>query len=426
MQMPLSRRDRGRSAFHDSSPRVRLSRRYSVPTTALIILTFSSLYLVAFQYYHHTSYRDPTSYFFDSRRAYERLYSSQRIGEAEAYIAAAEHAVRPTRSSTESPLICVGIATVARRRDQYVSLTVGSLLAGLSDEERKSIFLNLLIGHTEPSQHPISAERWVDALPDRILQYRKESPDFDQIRAWEEGGWYRNKTIYDYSYLLKDCYDTGAEYVAMIEDDTLAVAGWLPRALKALDAVVNAMHARAPVEKWMYLRIFYVDDLLGWNSEEWPRYVFWSLTVWTLLTGTMVAMKKRFRRQFEPLSFTAIMILSCLCIPAAITLHFLAGRQTMWPTPPGILEMNKYGCCSQGLIFPRSIIPLLLERSDLKTDWLVDMMIETIANKEGYTRWAVVPPLLQHIGATSSKGYGFDNSARHLWNFRFELYPHQR
>lgn len=164
--------------------------------------------------------------------------------------------------------------------------------------------------------------------------------------------------------------------------------------------------------------MFYVDYLLGWYGEDWLIYLFCSISVWMLLTGTTVAMKQWFRRQMEPFSPTIIIVFSCVFIPAAIVLHFLAGRQTTWPIRPGVHEMNKYGCCSQGLIFPRSIIPLLLERTDLETDWLVDMMIEQIANQEGWSRWVVVPALLQHIGATSSKGYDFDNSAKQLWNFR--------
>jgi N-Acetylglucosaminyltransferase-IV (GnT-IV) conserved region len=426
VHMHFSHRYSSLDGSHDSSPRIRLFQKYSISTTTLIISTFSLLYLVAFRYYHYTSYRDPTSYFFDPSRAYERLYSSQRIREAEAYIVAAEHAAPPVRSPAKTPILCVGIATVARRGQQYVGETVGSLLAGLSNDERKNIFLNLLIAHTEPSKHPVFAEKWVETLPDRLLEYNKDSPDFDRVRDWEEGGWYRNKTIYDYTYLLKDCYNTGAQYVAMVEDDTIAVAGWFPRALKAIDIVTTEMHSRPPYKKWIYLRMFYADDLLGWNSEDWPKYLFWSFAIWATLTGTMVAMKKRFRRPFEPLSHTAIALLSCLGIPAAISLYFMAGRQSMQPISPGVHEMNKYGCCSQGFIFPRSIIPSLLERTDLVTDWLVDMMIETIADKAGYTRWAVVPSLLQHIGATSSKGYGFDNSARRLWNFRFEEYPYER
>ena len=225
---------------------------------------------------------------------------------------------------------------------------------------------------------------------------------------------------------MKDCFETGAEYVAMIEDDTLAVAGWLPRLVDALDAVATNMRNRPRGEKWIYLRLFYTDDLLGWNSEDWPVYLSGSFIFWASVTAMMVALKKRFPRHLEPLTFGTMATVSSFCIPAVVLLYFMAGRQTVSPISPGIHEMNKYGCCSQGLVFPRSIIPPLVQQMDLETRGLVDMMIEKIADRSGYVRWAVVPPLLQHIGTTSSKGYGFDVSAQRLWNFRYELYPSLR
>lgn len=394
--------------------------RFSLSPTGLLFASFCFLYLGFFRYYHHVSHRDPTSYFFDPSRAYERRYSSTRIAEAAEFLKSADSILRPAQPEDWTPTICVGIATVARRGEQYVRLTVASLLAGLNELERKSIFLNLLIGNTEASKHPIYSEKWIETLPDRVLTYRQENPDFERIKYWEDGGYYRNKTIYDYTHLLRDCYDTGAEYVAMIEDDTLAVKDWLPSALHSLDSVKK----RAVEGKWIYLRLFYVDELLGWNSEEWPRYLVLSTLIWALLTGIMMAAKKGFKNELKSIPTSAVWITSCMFIPAIIALHFMAGRQTMWPISPGVHEMNKYGCCSQGLVFPRAIIPDFLEHTDLTTDWLVDMMIEKVADDEGWTRWAVIPPLLQHVGAISSKGHGFDDSAKTLWNFRFGDYPY--
>ncbi|CAG8241734.1 unnamed protein product [Penicillium salamii] len=394
--------------------------RFSLSPTGLLFASFCFLYLGFFRYYHHVSHRDPTSYFFDPSRAYERRYSSTRIAEAAEFLKSADSILRPAQPEDWTPTICVGIATVARRGEQYVRLTVASLLAGLNELERKSIFLNLLIGNTEASKHPIYSEKWIETLPDRVLTYRQENPDFERIKYWEDGGYYRNKTIYDYTHLLIDCYDTGAEYVAMIEDDTLAVKDWLPSALHSLDSVKK----RAVEGKWIYLRLFYVDELLGWNSEEWPRYLVLSTLIWALLTGIMMAAKKGFKNELKSIPTSAVWITSCMFIPAIIALHFMAGRQTMWPISPGVHEMNKYGCCSQGLVFTRAIIPDFLEHTDLTTDWLVDMMIEKVADDEGWTRWAVIPPLLQHVGAISSKGHGFDDSAKTLWNFRFGDYPY--
>ncbi|CAG8262776.1 unnamed protein product [Penicillium salamii] len=363
---------------------------------------------------------DLISFFFDPSRAYERRYLLVRIAEAEDFLWDAGDVNKPARSKTWTFTICVGISTVVRRKQQYVGLIVVSLLDGLSEEERRSVFLNLLISNIEPSTHPSFSEKWVEMLLDRLLTYGKDDPDFAQLKTWEDGGWYWNKTIYDYTYLLKNCYDIGAEYVAMLEDDTLVVKGWLPFALQALDDIKQ----RTANTNWIYMRLFYVDDLLGWNSEEWPKYLAWSFIIWALLTAIMVAFKRGFSHKLKTIPNSAIGITSCIFIPAAVALHFMAGRQTMWPISPGVYEMNKYGCCSQGLVFPRSIIPEFLEWTDLTTDWLVDMMVEKIADYEGWTRWAVIPSLLQHVGATSSKGYGFDDSAKTLWNFRYEDYPH--
>jgi hypothetical protein len=301
---------------------------------------------------------------------------------------------------------------------------VGSLFAGLSQQERDSIFFDFLVGHTDPAKHPIFAEHWLDILPDRILQYPRDTAEFDQVRAWEEGGWYRNKSIHDFRYLLKDCYGTGAQYVAVVEDDTLAIEGWFKRLLDALDTVQVKMNGYPSGRRWIYLRLFYTDNLLGWNSEHWPTYLFWSFVVWISLMTMMLATRRHFPRQLELFTMEVMAAISVICIPAMVLLFFLAGKQTMMPIPAGVQKMNKYGCCSQGFVFPRDMVPHVLDKLKLETKGLVDMQIEKIADVGGYIRWAVVPPILQHIGAMSSKGYGFDDNARQTWSFRFERYPY--
>jgi hypothetical protein len=383
-----------------------------------ILAGFSIFYLFLIQYCRHANYRDPTSYFFDPTRAYERMYSADRIREADAFIRSAELLSAGPKPAQQTPVVCVGVATVTRRGEQYVRRTIGSLLDGLSEDERHSLYLNILIGHTDPSKHPIFDDKWVETLPNKVLEYKKT--DIARIQEWEDGGWYRNKTIFDYTYLLNDCYATGARYIAMIEDDTLAVEGWYPRALEALRDIETKMERRR--EKWVFLRLFYIEDLFGWNSEYWPTYLFWSFVTWTIATSSLVVARNTSPSLQNFLSNASILVVSGVCIPALVALFFASGRNSIWPLRPGIHEMNKNGCCSQGYVYPRSIISLLLERTDLETDWLVDMMVEEIADQEGWVRWASAPALLQHIGTTSSKGYGFDETASSLWNFGFELY----
>ncbi|KAL6243574.1 hypothetical protein RBB50_009567 [Rhinocladiella similis] len=372
-------------------------------------------------YCRSTAYRDPTSAFFDARRAYLTRYSAHRLREAEAYIATLEHG-KKTETSPGEQTLCLGIATVARRDHQYVRSTVGSLFAGLSENERNKIFFNFFIAHVDPSTHPVFGEKWLDALPDRLLEYPHEGSDRDQIQIWEEGGWYRNKSIYDYKYLLRDCYETKAPYIAIIEDDTLAVGDWFRRLLDALEIVQKKTEEQFPGQNWIYLRLFYSDNLLGWNSEDWPTYLFWSFVAWSSISAAMLGLRRHFPRKLEYMTTGVMAAISLVCVPAPTVLFFLAGKQSMMPISPGIQLMAKYGCCSQGFVYPRTVIPQVINQVRLETKGLVDMQIERVADQGQYMRWAVVPPLLQHIGATSSKGYGFDDIARQIWNFRYELY----
>jgi hypothetical protein len=409
-------------------PRIDLGQAHSARSFSLqylltrspvkILAGFSIFYLFLIQYCRHANYRDPTSYFFDPSHAYDRMYSADRIREADAFIRSAELLSAGPKPAQQPPVMCVGVTTVARREEQFVRRTIGSLLDGLSEDERHSLYLNILIGHTDPSKHPIFNDKWVEILPNKVLEYKKT--DIARIREWEDGGWYRNKTIFDYTYLLNDCYATGARYIAMVEDDTLAVEGWYPRALEALRDVETKMERRR--EKWVFLRLFYVEHLFGWNSDYWPIYLSWSFVTWAIATSSLVAARNTSRSLQNFLSNASILVISGVCVPALVALFFASGRNSIWPLRPGIHEMNKNGCCSQGYVYPSSIISLLLERTDLETDWLVDMMVEKIADQEGWVRWASTPALLQHIGATSSKGIGFDKTASSLWNFGFELY----
>ncbi|KAK6375676.1 hypothetical protein LTS17_007498 [Exophiala oligosperma] len=398
---------------------------------ARLLVGFAFFYLLTIVYCRSTTFRDPTSAFFDARRAHVTRYSALRLREAEAYMADLELGGKIEKieaspgEQQHHPLLCLGIATVARRgHHQYVRSTVGSLFAGLTEDERKMIFFNFFIAQADPSTHPVYGEKWLDTLPDRLLEYpHGGGSDRDQIRVWEEGGWYRNKSIYDYKYLLRDCYETtDAAYVAIVEDDTLAVGDWFRRLLDALQVVQDRMDKQLPGQSWIYLRLFYTESLLGWNSEDWPTYLFWSFVVWSSISSAMLVVNRRPSWKVEFLTTGVMGVVSLVCVPALIVLFFLAGKQSTMPIAPGVQMMNKYGCCSQGFVYPRAVVPLVTDQVRLETKGLVDMQIEKVANQNRYMRWAIVPPLLQHIGATSSKGYGFDDNARQIWNFRYESY----
>ena len=123
-----------------------------------------------------------------------------------------------------------------------------------------------------------------------------------------------------------------------------------------------------------------------------------------------------------------ILTVCAVAVPLTIVLFFGTGRVTLFPLPAGVSVMNRYGCCSQGLVFPR------LKAEDLAS-WFVearvgfvDVLIEEYADRHAdEERLALVPSVLQHVGRKSSKGGdggrspGSDRSAAEkIWNFGFE------
>ncbi|KAL4942935.1 hypothetical protein BDV06DRAFT_191006 [Aspergillus oleicola] len=164
--------------------------RYSVSATSIIVFTFFILYFLSIHHLHGLSYRDPTSFFFNADRAYERRYSSKRVKEASTFIGNTSDITPPTRDLGEQPILCVGIVSICRRGDQFVGLIVGSLLDSLSKSERRKMLLYLHIGNTNPADHLIYFEKWVKMFADCLLTYLKDNPNFNQLQKWEEDGWY--------------------------------------------------------------------------------------------------------------------------------------------------------------------------------------------------------------------------------------------
>lgn len=388
-------------------------------STLILLLTSAVLWTLFYQYCRFASSRDPTSYFFNHDSGYERRYSLHREHAAYTFIESANTSSHALIKSSTDPFICLGIATIARSSSQqYVRGTVGSLLEGLTPEERKSIYLMPFVANTDPEDHPIFHEPWLAHLSDRILEYDVSEDDLAKLRRFGEGHHFRNKSMYDYGYLLEKCYDTGASWVAMIEDDVLARSGWYPDAQRAL----RRLQTSSAKGHLLYLRMFYTEALLGWNSEEWARYLGWSFVSLLVLLSILLAARIRSKRINRLLPNLNVAILCFVCLPAFVSLYFMAGRITMQPPAPGIHEMNRFGCCSQGFIFPRIIVPRLIERTKkaMDEDYYVDMLLERWADAEELRRFVLVPSLLQHVGRKSSKGWGYDESASTTWNFGFE------
>lgn len=317
--------------------------------------------------------------------------------------------------------MCIGVATVKRPiREQYVRGTIGSVLEGLSEAERAQIHLITFIAHTDPMLHPIYHESWLRALSDRVLTYDVLDEDMAELHKFEEEKLPRNKSMYDYGYLLGNCLKTNADWITIVEDDVIAKAGWYDMAMTSLQKA----QGQAAGAGWLYLRMFYTETLFGYVSEHWPRYLSASLALFLVLLAALVESRRRSSFIRRHLSDVGICVLCCCCLPAFISLYFMAGYVTTHPPQPGVRLMPDFGCCSQGFIFPQEIVPLIIERTKkaMYEDLYVDMLLERFADAQELARFSQFPSLLQHIGLKSSKGFGYDGSAGEIFNFEFETF----
>ncbi|OAL46965.1 integral membrane protein [Pyrenochaeta sp. DS3sAY3a] len=373
---------------------------------------------------------DPTSIFFSPEKGYLPRYSAVRREQAESFIRSYNSTVPPKslRSDLDNTrrTLCVGIPTIGRQDVQYVRSAVGSLLEGLTPDERRDIYLIVFIPQSNPASHPEFNETWIHHLADRVLTYDSVDVNITHIKDMEaEGGLYARKGLHDYSYLLTECAKQHTPYIAIFEDDTIAMDGWYHRTIAAIRNAEEQAAQKSTNSSFLYLRLFYTEEFLGWNSEEWRTYLFYSLCVafvptamliiiWTLAGRTTLS-----RVICKPRAVMAVYV----SVAIMILLFFGLGRATVLPLPTGVHEMAQFGCCSQALVFPRNKALELITYFQESRTGFVDVLIEKFADLRNEMRFAITPCVAQHIGRISSKmgKYGTISKEK-LWSFRFEGY----
>jgi hypothetical protein len=178
----------------------------------------------------------------------------------------------------------------------------------------------------------------------------------------------------------------------------------------------------------LYLRLFWTEFYFGWNSEEWFSYL-----VASIVLAFIALLAVRFTRRKVPQieEYVSTWSIPTIWVPLCIILYFAAGRVTVQPMSKGLIEMNNFGCCSQGLLFPRTKAETLLQWYEEHDAGLIDMLTEEYADRHGETRYAMNPPVMQHVGMQSSKPgresqmdivpENWVTPSHKLWNFVFEL-----
>lgn len=138
---------------------VNLQRLLLVITSSLagkVLLVSLVLYGIAFEYCRLRYWRDPHSAFFDDTHVYDLKYSLYREHEALQHISAYNARIQPPPSTyaSSNPRMCLAFVTVKRDHVNYFDASIGSLLSGLDDTERRVISVNVLFANTNPEIHP--------------------------------------------------------------------------------------------------------------------------------------------------------------------------------------------------------------------------------------------------------------------------------
>lgn len=343
-----------------------------------------------------------------------------------------EHHSTPYRNSVDSPWpsLCVGILSAARE-PRYLDVTVGSLLDGLTSDERHELHLLALLPHSDPTKHSAYREPWLHNLVDEVIHYNTSKAQSDHITALEnEEAPFREKGLFDYGSLVDACLDrTDAPYIAIFEDDIVAAPDRYRETLAGLaKCELELSRARDRSQELLYLRLFYTEQFLGWNSEDWLEHGLWS----SLVIGAswiMLLYARLWHNGVKRLLMSRVVTTACIgATPLLVLLFFAVGRTTLLPLSPGVSVMNKYGCCSQALVFPRASAQDLVLWFQESRIGFVDVLIEEYGDRNpSRDRFALIPPVIQHVGRRSSKNTESDepsanglSAAERIWSFEFE------
>ncbi|KAM4055889.1 n-Acetylglucosaminyltransferase-IV (GnT-IV) domain-containing protein [Hirsutella rhossiliensis] len=392
-------------------------------------------WLLLFRYCQIHSYADPGAFFFDAERAFTPFYSAARETEADYFLqklptttAAAD---QPRRDSSSSDRICLGIPSIRRQGEQFLPRTVASLVDTLSLEQRRQLVIVVLLADDEPQINPAFGQAWLERLTDEVLVYADPSSlpvatNYRSINGSQQhDGASREKHVQlDYASLVDACITHDADYFALLEDDVIASRDWLARLRSSLSQIENM----ATPKDWLYLRLFYAEKYLGWNSEEWPSYSKNVALVYAAAAATVVLFRRVKLALLQPAKWEVRLHGSRRTFPAVqfnfwmlafIGLYFMAGRLTVNGYQAGLREMERNGCCAQGLVFPSRHLRMLASRlKEPPHDLPGDSFIEQVADNEGLSRWAMVPSVLQHVGVRGSSESG--GVRKTSWNFSFE------
>jgi GR25 family glycosyltransferase involved in LPS biosynthesis len=390
----------------------------------LTIATF--VWLIAILYCKINFYRDPGSAFFDENRAFIRVHSAYREEQSVKFL---ERSSEHPQKASASPSMCAVFLSVKRIGEQPLDVSIGSraplacplqwklldvtfldesltqsqlaiasALEGMFPQERADIHVGVLFAHTNPEDHPSWRNPRLRNLVDEAFSYNTTSQNHTMIQDWETSHNYKRKGVFDYTYGLEYCLNTTkSPYIAIFEDDVIFAAGWLLYTLNNLSNLQMRLATQA--NDWLFLRLFNQERSIGWASRDiGGNHEFLITTIIAIpLVAVILLLRRRYPRVHRYMDNWTLAIVCLVIIPAFIVLFYQAGKASLLPPRPGIRD-EAFGCCSQGLVFPREEARPVVDMFRHRGSGQVDLILNDIADDKGLTRYAQYPVVMQHLG----------------------------
>jgi GR25 family glycosyltransferase involved in LPS biosynthesis len=259
----------------------------------------------------------------------------------------------------------------------------------------------VLLAHTNTTTHPSSQLSWLHQAANDVHGYNVSLDALSQLARLEEEGNYATKAVFDYIYALEKCHGTGSDLIAIFEDDIIFAETWLVSTFKAVTDIRNKF--KASDHDWLFLRLFNQERSTGWASmvpgDNHELLIYLIITIPTLAALTTLRIRSSTVRRH--LDLTSVTIICVLFIPTVIVLFFQAGKASLIPPRPGVRK-EAFGCCSQGMVFPRAQVPRVIAYLSDRHAGQIDLILDDLSVEENLDRYALYPVQLQHIGRRES------------------------
>jgi len=268
-------------------------------------------------------------------------------------------------------------------------------------KEREDIDLRVYFADTLSDSHPFLHSPLLGLVdnftsPESLLNVT----DMENLRALEKAGTIRGgKLLLDYAYALEYLLNSSTSpYIAIFEDDVIFADGWLARTLIALRDIRKKYFGK----DFLDLRLFNNESNIGFASKDIlgnnvPIIILAAIAVVSALLATF----QRTTNIGRKLVTTKLAFVVCFfTIPVLVISFFRAGKSSVLPPWPGV-AVQPWGLCSQGVIFPRAQVPLLIAELRKKEDPQPDIVMKYLAQKANLLRFVLNPVQVQHLGETA-------------------------